>query len=76
MLTLLQDSPIVTSTTTRFHAEDWAAAFASQAQEFYYWVDHVDGTIPGFLNGTLFRNGPGKFGEDFMPSLMPASQHG
>ena len=45
-----------------FAAQDWAAAFVSQRGEFDYWVDEVEGTLPDFLRGTLFRNGPGNFG--------------
>ena len=45
-----------------FAAQDWAAAFVSQRGEFDYWVDDVEGTLPDFLRGTLFRNGPGNFG--------------
>ena len=45
-----------------FAAKDWSAAFISQRQEFEYEVDGVEGTIPAFLRGTLFRNGPGNFG--------------
>lgn len=26
-------------------------------------MERVDGKIPAYINGTLFRNGPGKFGE-------------
>jgi all-trans-8'-apo-beta-carotenal 15,15'-oxygenase len=45
-----------------YAAKDWAAAFVSQRGEFDYWVEGVEGTIPEFLRGTLFRNGPGNFG--------------
>ena len=45
-----------------FHARDWAAAFLSQPREFEYWIEQIEGTIPEFLRGTLFRNGPGNFG--------------
>ncbi len=45
-----------------FQARDWAAAFSSQPGEFDYWIEKVEGTIPEFLQGTLFRNGPGNFG--------------
>lgn len=46
----------------KFLTADWASAFISQPGEFDYWVDTVEGTIPDYLNGTLFRNGPGNFG--------------
>ena len=45
-----------------FQARDWAAAFLSQPGEFEYWIEQIEGTIPQFLRGTLFRNGPGNFG--------------
>ncbi|EIE20486.1 carotenoid oxygenase [Coccomyxa subellipsoidea C-169] len=45
----------------KFLTADWASAFTSQRDEFDYWVDTVEGTIPDYLNGTLFRNGPGNF---------------
>ncbi|MEM1369534.1 MAG: carotenoid oxygenase family protein [Cyanobacteria bacterium P01_H01_bin.15] len=38
---------------------DWQRGYLSQPQEFDYWVEEIDGTIPAELNGTLFRNGPG-----------------
>ena len=42
-----------------FSMEDWRGGFRSQPQEFAYWIDAVEGTIPAALEGTLFRNGPG-----------------
>ena len=29
-------------------------------EEFDYWIDDVDGTVPADLEGTFFRNGPGR----------------
>ena len=46
----------------RFLTADWAAAFRTQPDEFDYWIYDVEGTIPDFLRGSLFRNGPGNFG--------------
>lgn len=46
----------------RFLTADWAAAFRTQPDEFDYWIYDVEGTIPEFLRGSLFRNGPGNFG--------------
>ena len=53
-----------------FNAKDWAAAFSSQPGEFDYWIEEVEGTIPEYLQGTLFRNGPGNFGAPPCPSTM------
>lgn len=54
-----------------FQARDWAAAFQSQPGEFEYWIQEVEGTIPDFLSGTLFRNGPGNFGAQASLIRMP-----
>lgn len=58
-----------------FMAKDWAAAFSSQPGEFDYWIEEVEGTIPEYLQGTLFRNGPGNFGAPPQPidPAVPAS---
>ncbi|BDA50633.1 Apocarotenoid-15,15'-oxygenase [Coccomyxa sp. Obi] len=45
----------------RFLTTDWAAAFRTQPDEFDYWIYNIDGNIPDFLKGSLFRNGPGNF---------------
>jgi all-trans-8'-apo-beta-carotenal 15,15'-oxygenase len=42
-----------------FTMEDWRSGYRSQPQEFAYWIEDIDGTIPADLTGTLFRNGPG-----------------
>jgi len=56
------DSVLQSPPLEPFQARDWAAAFSSQPGEFDYWIEKVEGTIPEFLQGTLFRNGPGNFG--------------
>jgi len=38
---------------------DWLRGYESQPQEWDYWIDDIEGTIPPGLQGTLFRNGPG-----------------
>ena len=53
-----------------FNAKDWAAAFSSQQGEFDYWIEEVEGTIPEYLQGTLFRNGPGNFGAPPRPLTL------
>jgi all-trans-8'-apo-beta-carotenal 15,15'-oxygenase len=45
---------------TRYTREDWQQGYLSQEQEEAYWVEQMDGTIPAELEGTLFRNGPGR----------------
>ena len=68
-LALVQGDAIVQSPpVASFNAKDWAAAFSSQPGEFDYWIDEVEGTIPEFLRGTLFRNGPGNFGAPPQPT--------
>ena len=42
-----------------FAMEDWRSGYRSQPEEFAYWIEDVEGTIPEALEGTLFRNGPG-----------------
>lgn len=39
--------------------EEWQKGYDSQANEYDYWVDDIEGEIPRELEGTLFRNGPG-----------------
>ena len=38
----------------------WSAGFESQPDEHDYRVEDIDGTLPGSLRGTLFRNGSGR----------------
>jgi all-trans-8'-apo-beta-carotenal 15,15'-oxygenase len=38
---------------------DWRRGFQSLWDEYDYWIDDVEGTIPPELYGTLWRNGPG-----------------
>lgn len=42
-----------------FTMADWVSGYRSQPQEFAYWIEEIEGTIPLDLEGTLFRNGPG-----------------
>ncbi|MBE9078827.1 carotenoid oxygenase family protein [Romeria aff. gracilis LEGE 07310] len=44
---------------TAYAMDDWRSGYRSQPQEFAYWIDEVEGTIPPALSGTIFRNGPG-----------------
>jgi all-trans-8'-apo-beta-carotenal 15,15'-oxygenase len=45
--------------TPSYSQEDWQKGYVSLKEEFDYWIDEIEGEIPGELNGTLFRNGPG-----------------
>jgi all-trans-8'-apo-beta-carotenal 15,15'-oxygenase len=42
-----------------FDMDDWRSGYRSQPEEFAYWIDDIEGSIPVDLEGTLFRNGPG-----------------
>ncbi|BAY24956.1 Retinal pigment epithelial membrane protein [Calothrix sp. NIES-2100] len=44
---------------TSYNRIDWQGGYESLYQEFDYWIDDIEGQIPGELQGTLFRNGPG-----------------
>ncbi len=55
MTNLLQDNLIDKSTLIK----DWARGYQSQPNEYNYWIDEIEGTIPDELKGTLFRNGIG-----------------
>ncbi|XGV99347.1 MAG: carotenoid oxygenase family protein [Leptolyngbya sp. BL-A-14] len=45
--------------TLSYDREGWQKGYHSLKQEFDYWIDDIEGTIPPDLHGTLFRNGPG-----------------
>jgi all-trans-8'-apo-beta-carotenal 15,15'-oxygenase len=38
---------------------DWQGGYRSQPNEYEYWIDDIEGTLPWDLQGTFFRNGPG-----------------
>ncbi len=38
----------------------WSAGFQTLADEYDYRIDEIDGVVPKFLRGTLFRNGSGR----------------
>jgi len=60
----LTPSPVHTTTTNPRVLLDWEAGYAAQHDEAKYELSEIEGTVPMALrNGTLFRNGPGKFGE-------------
>lgn len=51
--------PVPTPDSAASLLAHWQGGHESLKQEFEYWIDDIDGTIPADLNGTLFRNGPG-----------------
>jgi all-trans-8'-apo-beta-carotenal 15,15'-oxygenase len=55
----LQSITPATTSTASYSVQDWQKGYRSLPQEYDYWIDEIDGTIPPELNGTLFRNGPG-----------------
>jgi all-trans-8'-apo-beta-carotenal 15,15'-oxygenase len=50
--------PSSTSNKT-FDLQQWQQGYKSLYEEYDYWVEAVEGTVPPDLQGTLFRNGPG-----------------
>ena len=52
--------PLLPLQPTGYAVADWAAAFDSQLAEFSY-APRVEGKLPPWLKGTLFRNGPARF---------------
>ncbi len=43
-----------------YSQRDWNSAYGNVTTELDCWVDGVEGTIPPALQGTLYRNGPGR----------------
>ncbi len=48
------------SPTTDTAAPTCHGGLANLDEEFDYWIDEVEGVLPGDLEGTFFRNGPGR----------------
>ncbi len=46
-------------TIKSYNKQQWQKGYQSQANEYEYWIDDIEGEIPSDLQGTLFRNGPG-----------------
>ena len=53
-------SPVEAGRQQRYSREDWASGFGNVLHERSCWLDAVEGRIPMELQGTLFRNGPGR----------------
>ena len=45
---------------TSYNTQEWQKGYRSLDREDDYWIDEIEGQIPPELNGTLFRNGPGR----------------
>lgn len=54
--------PVVPSGLS-YRRDDWQRGYESQEGEFDYWLEpgEITGQLPADLQGTLFRNGPGRF---------------
>lgn len=50
---------------------DWRGGTESLTQEYDYWIDDVEGTVPTDLVGTLYRNGPGLLERGGVPLAHP-----
>lgn len=53
----------MTSVQTRpssYTVTDWQRGYESLTTEYAYQIESIDGEIPAGLEGTLFRNGPGR----------------
>lgn len=59
MQTLPSSHPNPATSPQSFSMADWRSGYRSQPEEFAYWIETIEGTIPAALEGTLFRNGPG-----------------
>jgi all-trans-8'-apo-beta-carotenal 15,15'-oxygenase len=53
---------VTTAASSPFSHQDWELGYATLPDEYSYWIDEIEGTLPPLLNGTLFRNGPGRLG--------------
>jgi all-trans-8'-apo-beta-carotenal 15,15'-oxygenase len=61
-------SPTTSDTYTR---EDWQRGYESLHTENDYWITDIEGEIPQGLEGTLFRNGPGRLEVNGQPFHHP-----
>ena len=59
MQTLPSPQSAEAASVQSFSMSDWRSGYRSQPEEFAYWIEDIEGTIPAALEGTLFRNGPG-----------------
>ncbi|WP_036480359.1 carotenoid oxygenase family protein [Myxosarcina sp. GI1] len=43
-----------------YYPEEWQQGYKTQPNEYEYQIEDIEGKIPSELEGTLFRNGPGR----------------
>jgi all-trans-8'-apo-beta-carotenal 15,15'-oxygenase len=55
----LDERSTASSTTPSYTLQDWQKGYRSLTQEYDYWIEDIEGTLPPELQGTLYRNGPG-----------------
>ncbi len=54
-----------------YNATDWQRGYESLITEYTYQIDDIEGEIPSELEGTLFRNGPGRLDVNGSPLHHP-----
>ena len=54
------DQPVAPGVPDSYSRTDWNSAYGNVTTELEGWVERVEGTIPPLLQGTLYRNGPGR----------------
>ena len=55
-MTAISDTP-----QRSYRTVNWGRGYSTLSEEHNYAIDEVEGSIPSELQGTLFRNGPGRF---------------
>jgi all-trans-8'-apo-beta-carotenal 15,15'-oxygenase len=54
-----------------YRVADWQRGYESLNTEHSYTIENIEGEIPADLEGTLFRNGPGKLDVNGTPLQHP-----
>jgi all-trans-8'-apo-beta-carotenal 15,15'-oxygenase len=67
----MQQLELASSHWQPYDRSEWQRGYTSLKQEYDYWVDEIQGTIPPSLEGTLFRNGPGLLDVNGQPIHHP-----
>lgn len=60
MFRVRSSEPVTESFPQSYNIQQWQKGYDSLLEEFDYWIEDIEGTIPSDLHGTLFRNGPGR----------------
>ncbi|MBW4520888.1 MAG: carotenoid oxygenase family protein [Scytolyngbya sp. HA4215-MV1] len=60
MLRVRSSESTAESVSLPYNVKQWQKGYESLSEEFDYWIEEIEGTIPPDLQGTLFRNGPGR----------------